>query len=452
MDNFKRFLTYINSYSRGELIRNVGSSKIELRDNICRITVNAKDLMNIDVENAYLFRRENTNMVITYLGKLSYSNGNYELRVETNGDNVLNTGYGFQEFAGVMLLREENVGIIEKPQQIYAGIWDNKPLGKTISNKSIQVEAVREVTYKKEKSQREVPYSPSLIEKIGNLVNTKKDKLAMTSTDSSDNDNEVIPEDKKDIETQNCEDLKKNDVTNIVVKEEVEIVESKEIEEEGFDSSTDDISTSDIGDSDNEPATTFVGGNKEEEAKDMNITNVVDQDFVHLKNTVEFIDSNQTNETIIGNVESNVCVDDKIDCMNIRMEKAEELREKLKDEKKKECSEAESKVRYIMQAYPKMNPFEDGCECVRIEPQDLYGLPISIWMPVNNNFLKNGYSKFKHLVLTKNGNDYVVGVPGIKNEKEQFMAYLHGFTVFKPLIKLDNVTEEFGYWVVKINI
>ena len=444
-------------------------------------------------------------MIITYLGKLSYSNGNYELRVETKANNVLNTGYGFQDFAGIMLLREKNVERIEKPQQIYAGIWDNKPLGKTISTKSIQVDYVKEVTYKTDDVKIVLSNSPSkdnttvetepqkaketgtsLIEKIGNLVSSKKEKLSMASTgDKVNHEKDNFKEDRDTIlDTSSLEKLENETDTSSLEKLEDEIdtsslekfedeidtrslvkheeekeksklescMNAKQIKGADTDKKAESNNYEESKQVDHVVKADFVSGNKDEEANQMNVSNVINQDFVHLKNTVEVINGNHTVENIIGKVDTHSCVDDKLDCMNVRMAKAEELRERFKGEKKKYKSEIEQKVCYILQVYPKMNPFEDDCECVRIEPQDLYGLPISVWMPVNNNFLKNGYNKFKHLVLTRNGSDYVIGVPGIRNEREQFMAYLHGFTTFKPLKKIENVSEEFGYWVAKINI
>jgi hypothetical protein len=378
MENYKRFLTYINSYTRGELIRNVGSSKIELREDACRITVNAKGLMNIGVENVYLFRRDKNEMEVTYLGKLVYSNGNYELRVETDRNNILDSGAGFDDFSGILLLKEKNMDIIERPQQLYAGIWDNKPLGDVI---------------------RKTPKLRSAI--------------------------------------------KENTITNSEASKEAEVIDNL-VE----DSLVEDIKP------------------KEDEV----VNSIVEQDFIKLGNVVEHINSRDTEENILGNrvnhkfddiielsaanlnTEFSICNEEKVDCMEARIAKAEEMREKFKSTPIKQPSVIEQKLRVILNEYPKMDPFDDESDCVRIEPEDTVDIPVNIWMLVNNIFLKDGYNRFKHLVLIKCGDNYYFGVPGIKCEKEQFMAYLHGFSEFKSIKKIKDITDDFGYWLVKIII
>ena len=92
----------------------------------------------------------------------------------------------------------------------------------------------------------------------------------------------------------------------------------------------------------------------------------------------------------------------------------------------------------IFSRYTKMFPFEDNeiLECVRMEPQDIGAFPIENWVLGNNSFLLHGYYNYRHLIFarknTLNGNQYIIGVPGVFQNREQFMAKLFGFEEFKP--------------------
>lgn len=75
---------------------------------------------------------------------------------------------------------------------------------------------------------------------------------------------------------------------------------------------------------------------------------------------------------------------------------------------------------------------------------------------LRNNFLLHGYEQFRHLLLGKvqEKEEYILGVPGIYEPQEKFMAGVFGFPYFKAA-KMDEkiqaafeqpVTHQFGYW------
>ncbi|TCL00053.1 hypothetical protein EDC19_0033 [Natranaerovirga hydrolytica] len=114
----------------------------------------------------------------------------------------------------------------------------------------------------------------------------------------------------------------------------------------------------------------------------------------------------------------------------------------------------------MFEEYPKMAPFErhdDILDCIRIEPKDIAVMPINIWMLMNNTFLLNGYNKYKHLILMKmedlcnhSGYKYILGVPGIYNKKDRFIAYLYGFNSFKCCCDTHPKPGEYGYWTIDV--
>ena len=92
--------------------------------------------------------------------------------------------------------------------------------------------------------------------------------------------------------------------------------------------------------------------------------------------------------------------------------------------------------------------------CVRIEPKDIGQLPIETWVLANNSFLLQGYYRYRHLMLLCSGEkekaEYLIGVPGIYRSRDEYMAGLFGFGLFKPMNNSGNLRGEFGYWCIRI--
>lgn len=127
----------------------------------------------------------------------------------------------------------------------------------------------------------------------------------------------------------------------------------------------------------------------------------------------------------------------------------------------------------LMSQLPPMYPFEDDSvtACVRLELQDIGRMPMSCWMYGSNSFLLHGYYCYRHLILAKvekgknkeETNDYdennraagrevvyLMGVPGIWQHREQYMASLFGFRKFKPVSQKNHGRGAFGYWCVEL--
>lgn len=110
----------------------------------------------------------------------------------------------------------------------------------------------------------------------------------------------------------------------------------------------------------------------------------------------------------------------------------------------------ESLCRY----YPKTGQRlrERGIELLQIRPADIRYLPRQLWHYGGNSFLLHGYYHYHHLVLGRmtgrNGPEYILGVRGIKNEREKFSAGLFGFDSF---LEADGKGRE-GYWYTIITL
>jgi len=102
----------------------------------------------------------------------------------------------------------------------------------------------------------------------------------------------------------------------------------------------------------------------------------------------------------------------------------------------------------LLQRYPSIQPFGDDevIECIRICPDDIKYLRQNHWNLGKNSFLLHGYYNYRHLLmgrLKKGG--YILGIPGVFDNQERYMANMFGFTLFKKADR-ERRRPGFGYW------
>lgn len=109
--------------------------------------------------------------------------------------------------------------------------------------------------------------------------------------------------------------------------------------------------------------------------------------------------------------------------------------------------------------YPKMDAFdyENGCEILKIKPQDIGLLPRENWTYGNNSFLLHGYYNYRCLILVRLNNPggyprYLLGVPGHYFSNEKYMASMFGFPHFVLSKKQPIENGRFGYWYTDVRL
>lgn len=103
----------------------------------------------------------------------------------------------------------------------------------------------------------------------------------------------------------------------------------------------------------------------------------------------------------------------------------------------------------IRQQYPSIQPFDDDefGECVRVTIRDFSdlrrrGLPVGC-----NQFIHHGFQNYRHLLIGHTSGCYILGVPGVYNSNEQYLASMYGFSHFKPgRLKEGPYNGRSGYW------
>ena len=112
----------------------------------------------------------------------------------------------------------------------------------------------------------------------------------------------------------------------------------------------------------------------------------------------------------------------------------------------------------LFQKFPKVELCNEDAfkKCVKIEPQDIGNFPMETWVLANNSFMLHGYYQYRYLIFALHFQEgqweYVIGVPGIYEPKERFMAEMFGFGKFCPTSRKEKEIGTFGYWYQVIHL
>ncbi len=93
-------------------------------------------------------------------------------------------------------------------------------------------------------------------------------------------------------------------------------------------------------------------------------------------------------------------------------------------------------------------PFADAEieNCVMILPCDIVRLQQENWNVGRSSFLQHGFYQYRHLLLGMAGDGtYILGVPGICNPQETYMARMFGYDRFRESARRSG-GRNFGYW------
>lgn len=158
----------------------------------------------------------------------------------------------------------------------------------------------------------------------------------------------------------------------------------------------------------------------------------------------------------------------EVDSADEDMQENVETQETLKNTENSEPGrnlKAETAVNYLKKMWinsVKGKPSVDNIfntafyEGYRIEPADLKNLGEEAVMLQNNQFLLKGYERYRHLLAGKvryaGKERYCIGVPGIYENREKYMADIYQFPVFLSLTENRMKTGSFGYWLYLLNM
>lgn len=117
MSQYKRMISYMYQYIAGEKGQNIGFVRIEERGSNLRLILQMRTIELSVMPEVWLFKQQSTGIEYIKAGKIGYHSGNLYLRIDTECDNVCDSGKSFDDIDGVILFISG--------REYYATSWTN---------------------------------------------------------------------------------------------------------------------------------------------------------------------------------------------------------------------------------------------------------------------------------------------------------------------------------------
>lgn len=399
MADYKRLVSYMYLYEEGKKRNNIGYARVETRNGQCKYNIHITALgLNEKQLKVYVFKRNSSGIEGVLLGSLLIRNNSGDFKIITDAAHIMNSPYGLDDMGGIILLFSD--------RKFFATEWDSKPITMSMVANIDKKSAVGKDN-----------------EKISGEEEIKAATLAETLFEHAKPSKDIIPErDTEEIEgDKSLKDLLTPNLNIVVDREEALIENKKQTLVEPKVNDEQESEPDNPAENTQEPATDNSSKVNQDEPEDIPL------------------EENQK-------VSDNTSVDSKPQVNTSGKELTPSS----------PVFDDHPLAKQIYHNFPKMYPFEDNeiAWCARIEPKDIGMLPMDLWGLGNNSFLLHGYYSYRHLIFArvndKNGQNYILGVPGIYHNREKFMAKMFGFENFKCAKRKPQRTGEFGYWYVPV--
>lgn len=128
-------------------------------------------------------------------------------------------------------------------------------------------------------------------------------------------------------------------------------------------------------------------------------------------------------------------------------EEPEKISQQAADMKCEKCCDVDVVLELLQKRRPFLTPQNsDFARCVRIMPCDVVRLQQEGYQAGRSSFLQHAFYQYRHLLLAVTpAGEYVLGVPGIQNPQERYMAEMFGYRDFR-LPHICGCGRIFGYW------
>lgn len=383
MSSYRRFISYMHQYPNGKKGINCGFIKIEIKNNICSLWFQLKKVPSADTVSISFFIRENDTVTLVPIWKGNCPKGIFHQHLTTDSLHLFNTNYSFRQCAGIILIQNNRV--------ICGSCWDHVGIVPVdLPNKSVDIISIPQTKdTPKEKSSNTVATFASDKNLESNTTFTLNADLKSDTTFNSNADLESDT-------TFNSNAVSESDTT--------------------FNSNT--ASTFDNVPNSEQPQNSHSKTFSDSAPSENNTKN----NFETISETTSDTSSSASSDTASNR----------------------------SNETKKEPPTFKELWDSMQKKYPPLDPFEEGgiVEGIKISPSDL---PYLQFLPFDlgaNRFLLHGYKNYKHLLLGRmeGQNRYILGIPGVFDSQEQFMAKMFGFPCFKPIRSSIRPVGQFGYW------
>ncbi len=490
MADYKRMVSYMYQYENGVKRRNVGFAKVEAKGGLCKFTIHMQLLGQLDsIFPTYLIQRNKGNLELIYLGDAVLKNQVMDSKLTAEENNIMGTGFRLSDMGGILLFLHDNI--------FFATEWDDKPVVAeevlaALRPKKEKTIASKEPSLKK-KSEAikppEVIKTPEVVLEPITPIEPTPYYNQYTAMPDVEFRNNVQP----GVESEKQQDIPAVEAANnqmpinpasepqiftsrLTLEDELRIPKYKlpggikmierlqesysaaivtpaQLQEEQKDLSNEMKRAIDISTEGHKTSKEVVIDETEEE-----IYNTTDNN-----SDIDEVYESAVNQTQTLYKEGYVIDENTIDESADNVSGEENSVSYEADENDEDIGEQEDNLQdpltaqQIFSNYPRIYPFEDNevLLCVKVEPKDINLLPKEVWPYSNNSFLMHGYYCYHHLIFAKMknryGSRYILGVPGIYHNREQFMAKMFGFENFKSMKKRELKQGDFGYWFLPVN-
>ena len=413
MSDYKRWVSYIYSYDENVKKNNSGYIRVETRGMITRLMVHINTSDEAGRLLAYVFVREDSVMKGVLLGSIDVDKNGAQGSFEINSYDIMGSGFKMTEAGGMVVINEVQAEESARALSFYASEWDDSPIDITDFREDMIKAASKKSEYLTEDDAVEMAENiTDEVSVVEMATDTIKDTSAMEMEEDITDEVSVV-----EMATDIMKDMPV-----------VENAQTAEKSDEDYNEECKEV---------------FKGLSKE-------VSNGV------LKDVSEEVTKEVSEEVFMGLSKE---ISEDMSAAEARKDTAEDevaVTECIKNHPLKTRAADLEKIENVLKTYPYMYPFEDDSVdvCVRLEPGDIDKLPVDTWLLANNSFLLNGYYSYRHIILMKMNSDskpvYLVGVPGIHRQREDFLAGMFGFKMFKPIRDVSTVKGEFGYWCMNI--
>ena len=395
MSEYRRFVAYIYEYTNGKKNKNTGFAKVESRNGVCRMQIHLQKIPREEKAlNIYGFVRESGWLLGILLGKICVQGSGGEARIQTAAGNIGGSGYALSQLAGMWV--ESGQG------RTYLTVFDDEGID-----------------------------TARLVKQLPETVQKEEEKEAKSGEEEAE-----AKRGEEEAETKSSEEEE--------AKRGGEEAETKSGEEEAETKSGE------------EEAEAKSGGEEEAKRGEEEAETKSGEEEAETKNGVAEEVGRHAAETEKTEIHREEAAEEQKDI------KKEKGLEQLHVQETAACpvpgcpyrnrqahpAGLDQKWKMLSGRCPHFRPFADEelADCIQITPRELHVIRQGNYRMGNNSFLMHGFCNYRHLLFgrLRNGG-YLLGIPGIFENQELFMANMFGFPEFKEAASR-NPQGRFGYW------
>lgn len=457
MAGYQRFVAYVYEYRKGKKSQNCGFIKVEVRDNRCRMEVNLQcpGLTPQVPCKIYGFVRNSGLLDGVLLSTCQTKDGAVQNVVELDARDMNHSGVALGKFGGMILKTESGA--------FFGTEWDDQV---------IRPENFRERVLKKEENisdrtqngtrREELENGKKVMQEVNTRLDTErksglepelrselKSEKELESEMELDPEKELKPEMDLGPETKPGKELKSEMESKPEMAEGQLVIETEKISKQK--------------DSDEKK------GNVQAETQSVPEINVQSLQAAEMRepesteqapderNAVSWRDDSEYSSTTQRSMQPEYQPGEQPSPMQQRPMQPNSPAGQRPTTPPRPTHQRPPQPRCITR-FPQMgepfDPFGDGeiRNPRRIQLKDVANFPCRDCALKQNRFLQHGHTQFGHLMIGQMPSGcYIIGVPGMYNQQEQFMANMFGFPYFKESQAIRVPGGKGGYWYRSIN-